>query len=524
MYLNPGNGGFKESLNSEIYVDKTGLIGYTNRRLKTRQKFLCVSRPRRFGKSMAADMLAAYYDRTCDSAELFKGLEISKDASFSEHLNKYDVIFINMQEFLSRSLNIDDLINRLTARVVKDLKRVYGEFVDPASEDDLSYALMDVYAETGTGFIFIIDEWDCIFREKREDKKAQNKYLDFLRNLLKDRQYISLAYMTGILPIKKYGTHSALNMFEEISMTDPGRCAEYMGFTADEVRALCDKYDMDYSETQRWYDGYLLKGAGHIYNPKSIVDAMQNGNFRNYWTRTETYEALKVYIDLDFDGLRSEIVSMLAGARYGINTMRFTNDMTTFENKDDVLTLLIHLGYLGYDSEKKEAFIPNEEIGQEFVNAMTASKWEPVINSLKNSDKMLDALLAGDSKTVADGIESVHSENTSILTYNDENSLSCVISLAFYSARNSYIMVREMPTGKGFADIVFIPRKNINKPAIVAELKWDKTAEGAIAQINERNYCDSLKAYAGDVILAGINYDKTTKEHSCIIEKTEKGQ
>ena len=370
IYLNPGNERFQESINSEIFVDKTGLIDYTNKRVKTEQKYLCISRPRRFGKSMAAHMLCAYYDRSCDSRTMFEGLEIASAPSFEKHLNKYDVIFINMQEFLSESGNINELLNLLSARVIRDLKREYPGYLD-SDEKNLIFALMDIYSYTKSGFVFIIDEWDCIFRENRNDKDAQNKYLDFLRNLLKDKVYVSLAYMTGIFPIKKQGTHSSLDMFDEVTMTNALCTDRFMGFTESEVKVLCNKYGMDFYETQCWYNGYILEEAGHIFAPESIIEAMLSKKFKSYRTHTATYEVLKGYLDLAFDGLKKEIVSMLAGGRYKVNTLRFSNDMTTFANKDDVFTLLIHLGYLGYDSVSKECFIPNEEIRQEYVNAMT---------------------------------------------------------------------------------------------------------------------------------------------------------
>ena len=517
IYLNPGNDGFRESVNSKIYVDKTGLIEYTNERIGTRQKFLCVSRPRRFGKSMAAEMLVAYYDRCCDSKKLFDKYEISKAVDYEKHLNKYDVIFINIQEFLSDSESIEEMLSMMQVNLIEDLQEKYSDIVK-TDETQLIRALRKIYMKTGIGFVFVIDEWDCVFREKRNDKEAQNKYLDFLRNLLKDKTYVGLAYMTGILPIKKYGTHSALNMFEEISMTDARGADRFMGFTEAEVRALCDEHSMDFSETQRWYDGYVLEDVGHVYNPKSVVEAMLYKKFNNYWTQTETYEALKIYIDMDYDGLRAEITDMLGGSRFRVNTTRFTNDMTTFSDKDDVLTLLIHLGYIAYDSVNKEAFIPNEEIRQEFVNAMTDPKWSAVIDAVKRSDALLEALLNGDAEAVAAGVDKVHEESTSVLTYNNENSLSCVVNLAFYSARESYKLVRELPAGKGFADIAFIPLKNVDKPAIVIELKWDESADGAINQIKERNYCASLADYSGKVILAGISYDKSSKKHECKIE------
>ena len=254
-YLNPGNEKFQEAINSTIYVDKTSLIGYTNAVLHTKQKYICVSRPRRFGKSMAADMLTAYYSRGCDSEELFAGLAISKDEQFETYRNRYDTIFLNMQEFLSRSGNVSEVIERVKKRIIRELKMQYPEVV-LFDEDDLAECMQDVYGVSKCPFVIIIDEWDCVFREYKDDKTAQEKYLDFLRDILKDKAHIYLVYMTGILPIKKYGTHSALNMFNEFSMTNAGPLAEYVGFTEDEVSDLCEKYHMDMSEVKEWYDGW----------------------------------------------------------------------------------------------------------------------------------------------------------------------------------------------------------------------------------------------------------------------------
>ena len=245
LYLNPGNEGFFESVSSQIYVDKTELIQYTNQVFRTKQKFLCVSRPRRFGKSMAAEMLAAYYQRNCDSQKLFANMNIAKDPSFPVHLNRYNTIFLNMQDFFSRTHNIDRMCELFSKYVLRDLLREYPD-LDYLDQTDLIDVLQEIYREYKIPFVFIIDEWDCIFRENKNDMEAQKKYLDFLRNLLKDRNYVGLTYMTGILPIKKYGSHSALNMFDEFSMTNPGALAEYVGFTENEVKTLCKQFDMSF--------------------------------------------------------------------------------------------------------------------------------------------------------------------------------------------------------------------------------------------------------------------------------------
>ncbi len=289
---------------------------------------------------------------------------------------------------------------------------------------------MDIYAETGRQFVFLVDEWDCVMRERQESEALQKQYLDFLRLLLKDQPYVALAYMTGILPVKKYGEHSALNMFTEYSMTDQKALEEYTGFTEDEVRELCVRFDMDFGETSSWYDGYMFEEFRHIYNPKSVVESMLYHKFSNYWTSTEVYDALKIYMDMDFDGLRSDIVHMLGGGRVAINTRSFKNDMRTFETKDDVLTLLVHLGYLAYDSGNREAFIPNKEIVEEFENAMSVGGWPEVMRVLKASEKLLEDTLDGNAENVADALDRAHTEVSSILTYNDENSQSLADALS----------------------------------------------------------------------------------------------
>ena len=518
VYLNPGNEKFAKAVQSEIYVDKTGLIEYTNQVINTVQRYVCVSRPRRFGKSMTADMLTAYYGKECDSRELFSGLKISQNAVFAQHLNQYPTIFLNMQEFLSRSKEIGQVIDRVRRMLLRELKNSYPD-VDYFDDTDLVESLQDIYAATKQSFVIIIDEWDCVFREYQQDKKAQEEYLDFLRDFLKDKVYVALAYLTGILPIKKYGTHSALNMFDEFTMLDPGPLAEYVGFTEQEVEELCGRYQMDLAEIKNWYDGYSFPGESSVYSPRSVVNAMRFRKIGNYWNQTETFEALQWYIDLNFDGLRDDVLQMMAGKKIPVNTGSFTNDMTTFRTEDDVLTLLIHLGYLAYDDKTKTVKIPNSEIRAEYVNTVSVSDWGSVSKALKDSADTLNAIWQGREEQVSKAIEQAHFE-TSHIQYNDENALSYTISLALYAARNFYTIHRELAGGKGFADLVFIPKKQFaEKPALVVELKWDKSAEGAIKQIKDKKYFESLEEYQDNLLLIGINYDKKTKEHVCKIEK-----
>lgn len=525
-YLNPGNKGFLESLRSKIYVDKTLLIERTNALVNTRQKFLCVSRPRRFGKSMAADMLSAYYGCGEDASALFANLKMASAETYEEYRNKYDVVKINMQEFLSSTHTVDEMLEMLKKYISFDLFERYKGIVRFREEKNFIQVMKDVFSKTNRPFVILIDEWDCLFREYAHDTDAQKIYLDFLRAWLKDQDYVALAYMTGILPIKKYGTHSALNMFTESSMADPGDLAEYFGFTEDEVRNLCEEYEMDFDEARAWYDGYDLvthhvQGDTHyaMYSPKSVVEAMLRRHYGPYWNQTETYEALKVYIQMNLDGMKDAVVRMLAGEAAPVDITGFANDMITMNSSYDVFTLLIHLGYLNYDGNTRCVCIPNKEVGEVYTTSIKRiDGWNEVAQSVENSRRLLQSLWDMDAAAVAKGIDQAHDE-ISILQYNDENSLSCTITLAFYFAREYYTIVREMPSGKGFADLCLIPRPmHRDKPAAVIELKKDKDARGAIAQIRQKDYGKALGDYKGNLLLVGINYDKD-KKHSCVIEK-----
>ena len=516
IYLNSENVDFQEVLNSKIYVDKSELIQYTNSVLRTTQKYICVSRPRRFGKSMAANMLTAYYSRGCDSRELFQGLKIATHPDFEKHLNQYNVIHLNMRDYLTESENMKQLIQFVEDDLLDELQQEFSDLRMPRRKT-LVKVLEQAFAQYKIPFVFIIDEWDCIFRVHKSDAASQKDYLDFLRNLLKDKSYIALAYMTGILPIKKYGEHSAINVFYEYSMTDASPIEEFTGFTEQEVRQLCEQYNMPFSETKKWYDGYCVDGVS-IYNPKSVVEAMLRGKFSNYWTQTETYEALKIYIQSNEFGVQDVILKLLAGEKGKIDTTTFSNDMVTFATKDDVLTLLVHLGYLTYNAETKEIWIPNDEVMEQFISTVKVMGWGSVVTALETSEKLLQATLSGDEQTVVELIEQAHQANASILKYNDENALSCVISLAYYSAQKNYTLHREIPAGKGFADIVFEPNRNCNLPAMIVELKWGHSAEEAIEQIKKKDYLDCLQNYHGEILLVGVNYDKE-KHHTCKIER-----
>jgi len=520
VYLNPGNKSFQESVEKTIYVDKSLLIDKIWKNAKQKNKYICISRPRRFGKSTDAGMLTAYFSRDCDSHRLFDGLKIADCAGYEDNLNQYNVIHLNMQNFLSNTESVREMLSYLSRCVTRDILYAYPG-IDYLDTTRLPDVLNDVFAQTGETFIFVIDEWDCIFREYKENKKGQRAYLDFIRLLLKDRAYVELAYMTGILPVKKYGTHSALNMFDEISMIDCKDYSEFMGFTDAEVKSLCEKFNADYSKMKKWYDGYHMRDGISTYSPRSVTASINNHDFSNYWSQTETYEALKVYLDLNYDGLKDTVVGLLAGNSMPVKTRPFQNDMSSFSSKDDVLTLLIHLGYLGYRCETAEIYIPNSEVRDTFLDSVENSDWGSVTKLFDHSKALLEATWEMNEEKVAAFLENSHYE-TSILQYNDENALAYTVNLAYIAAGEFYTVIRELPAGKGYADIAFVPKTD--KPAMLIELKYDKTAETAITQIKERKYPRGLENYLDNLLLVAVNYDRNTKKHECIIQKYSEWQ
>ncbi len=534
-YINIGNAGFKRILNSE-YIDKSGLIPIVNKTLFTEQSFSCVTRCRRFGKSMAAKMLCAYYDRSVDSRHLFDGLEAEKDPSFEEHLNKYPVIYLDMTEFVTR-YHDDDIVGTIDAALKADVHETYPD-IEVRDNDDLMDSLIRIAEKTGDTFVFIIDEWDAICREFRPGTQAMDRYVNWLRRMFKGvnaSRVFAGVYMTGILPIKKYKTESALNNFIEYSMVTPRKMARYFGFTKDETRALAQRHGMDFDELEKWYDGYQIGAEMSMFNPNSVMQALYSDWCESYWGKTGAYDAVVNYIKMNFDGLKDDVINLLAGGRVKVNTLKFQNDMSIIESRDDALTVLIHLGYLSYDRRSQECYVPNKEVAIELTNAVEDTGWTNVIKALQRSERLLKSTLNGDEEAVARGVDAAHDENTSILSYNDENSLACVLCIAYYYAGNDYVMHRELATGKGFADLVLIPRKNVDSPAIIIELKCDKNVDSAIDQIKRKQYPDKvaqylnlpsteesashLSSFTSHLLLVGINYDRKSKMHTCRIEK-----
>ena len=528
LFVNPDNSAFQAALNARIYVDKTELIQYTNSILESTEAFICNSRPRRFGKSITADMLTAYYSKGCNSEQMFSNLQIGQDKNWMEYMNQYDVIHFDVQWCMEPAGGPEKVVGFITKNILAELHEIYSEYL-PEEIASLPEALSLINASTKRKFVIIIDEWDVLIRDEGANQKIQEEYITFLRGMFKGTmptRYIALAYLTGILPIKKIQTQSALNNFNEFTMLDARGFAKYIGFTEEEVKALCQQYNRDFDKVKHWYDGYLLEEY-QAYNPKAVVEVLLWNKYQSYWSKTGTYDAIVPLINMDFDGLKNAIIAMLSGAQVEVEVSCFQNDTINFMNKDDVLTYLIHLGYLGYDQKTQKAFIPNEEIRQELTAATRRTQWDEMITFQRESAELLDATLDRESEIVAETIEKIHKEYASTIKYNDENSLSSVLTIAYLSSMKYYFKpMRELPTGRGFADFVYLPKPEYvaEYPALLVELKWNKNVITAIQQIKDRQYPETLEKYTGDILLVGINYDKKSKKYECVIERYHKAQ
>ena len=519
IYLNPGNEGFRKIVSRDIYVDKTKMIRVTNAFIDKGNSYVCVSRPRRFGKTFAGNMLAAYYSKGCESGELFGRFQIAADPGFAEKLNKFNVIKIDMN---SEYQNADD-----KETMLQDLKEeIREEFVEAFPDvsfrerDNLAKCILRVYAEKKETFIFLLDEYDILVREQVSDRLLK-EYLAFLNGLFKSdtlRPAISLAYLTGILPVVRDKVQSKLNNFKEYTILEAGPLAEFVGFTAQETEQLCQMHGIDFGECRRWYDGYRLNGY-EIYNPESVVSAVEKKAFGGYWSLTSSYEAISDRIRENFFGTKEDVIRMLAGEAVDVNTRSYLNTMSDFTTKDDVFGYLIHLGYLAYDRESGTCRIPNKEVREEWELALNKVPEEYAVTSqiIRDSKRLLASTWAGDAEAVARALDVSHIHVTSNRSYNNEDALQSAICLAYIYATNMYTIVREMTTGKGFADVVFLPEDRKN-PAMIVELKRNKCAEGALEQIREKRYFDSLRLYRGKLLFVGINYDEKTKTHACRIE------
>lgn len=519
-FLNKGNKKFADFSKTKYFVDKTALINKLLEKDEA-EKFICNSRARRFGKSVTADMLVAYFSKGVDSKALFEPLICTKNELFAANMNRYDTIFVDIQaQFVAAKKKNQEPNKYIDTILVRELRAEYPEIV--LEDDVLKDAMINIYDATGGQFVVIFDEWDYPIRELDEECEERKNYIEFLRGLFKNsdaKEYIRLAYLTGIMPIVRTRGQSAVNNFMEYTMLNPMDLAQDIGFTEGEVQSLCEKFNINFNQMTEWYNGYNLNGIA-MYNPLSVVRALSANRFQQYWTTTGTYGDIDDLINKNFDGLREDIIKMLSGNKIPISVSNGKNDLQSFKNKSEVITALIHLGYFAYDADAKEAYVPNKEIQEVFYQYMENSEHDNLSQFMKVSEAILCAIMEGNAEQTAKQIQNIHNDFVSSIEYNDENSLSCTIMIALISAFTYYHKpIREFPCGKGFADIVYLPLPNHpNRPVIVVELKWNKSAEAAISQIRKKQYPESLKDYSGEILLVGIDYDKKTKKHTCEIE------
>ena len=545
-YLNPGSYGFAGICASE-YVDKTGLICVLNKLLNTKHGLLLVSRPRRFGKSYAAAMLCAYYGYGSDSRELFRGRAIERMDPSLPNFGEYDILYIDMSRFkadaLQKQKELDrkakkkgespeqlDWIDFLEKEITADLRRAYGR-------KGISYnfftTLENMVEKTGRKFLWICDEWDLFYREEISDPKAAGNYLELLRSLFKtsdgytDKVFAG-AYLTGIMPMKKMKGESAVSSFDNYTMLEPGELAPYTGFTTQEVMDLCDRHGISFEKMSEWYDGYhfLRNDAGFahnpdpvtIFNPRSVMESVRLRAFDSYWTQTASYEKLKLQIELNIDGLRDQILQLAGGGSVVIDGTRFDNDLTCLNNTNEVLTALVHLGYLSYDAGTKTVHIPNKELRTEFFSTLADSSHLETARMIRIADNLLEATWNREEEKVAEALSMAHRMTGDTRHYNSEARLSETVRLAYYTAADHYMAIRELAGGEGFIDLAFIPKKGIGKPLLIVELKWDKPVETALDQIKNRHYPEDLGRFGGEILLVGITYRVKGKKHICKIE------
>ena len=534
---------FKES---EIFVDKTEFIEKMSSKINTQNRFIAITRPRRFGKTVTAHMLSAYYSKGYAGQNIFDKLEIANKPSFVEHLNKYNVINIDMNsvdgrfDVYSRNKQkiegVNDLVDYFEYLIINELKSS-NEFSDTLVKHQIQNiglleAIMAITQDLNIKFVFIMDEWDLVYREYRNDEYLQKKFIKLLKNLFKSddgQKCFALAYLTGILPIKKYNSQSALNVFKEYNMLRPVPYEEYFGFTEEEIAEIVKlpQCKISHKELKEWYEGYKLNGKD-IYNPNSVVSSISDGICQSYWSGTSSNEEVVNLINMNFDGIKDDIIHLIEGSTIQFSCTTFQNDMVSIKTKDDIFSLLVCLGYLGCvddGGDYRLAYVPNKEIRTALSSIVKSQPWFNSIPIIERSQSLFEAITTLDANKAAEIITEIHnSPNVSLLTYNREESMVfCLISGLMWQTEREYEVFRELQSGKGSADLIYVPKRNIHLPILLIEFKYGKSAEEAMNQIKEkeyfRRYIDG--DYPNDVLLIGINYNPKTKNHQCLIEKLD---
>ncbi len=523
IYVNPSEALLKRAVNSRIYVDKSMILHELNQVLNTEDSFVCVARPRRFGKSMAGNMIAAYYGKKANSRPILEKLKIAQTSDFETYLNAFNVIHIDVNGIYSNSSRNEDIVPLFTERVRDELMEAFPN-CGIKDCDTMERCIERIFSKTGEQFVIILDEYDVLVREQVK-ASIFAPYLAFLNGMFKNANLVpafALVYLTGVLPIVRDKIQSKLNLFTEYTMTDAKLLTEFVGFTEEETQALCEQYNMDFEDCRRWYDGYHINyhdTSFDLYNPKSVVQAMMDKKYGNYWTKTGSYDAIKIYISMNFEGIKDDVKAMIAGEHIDVDVDFYLNTMTDFHSKDDVFSYLIHLGYLAYDSVAKQCYIPNHEIRSEWIIAVANdADYAEAIRIVNNSKILLDKTVEGDAQAVAEALSAAHEQLMSRQRYNHEAGLQSAIRFAYFYATSRYTIISELPAGKGYADVVFIPYVP-NVPAMIVELKRNQTTGAALQQIETKQYFNVMDKYQGDLLLVAVNYDEKTNAHTCEIRR-----
>lgn len=523
---------YKNETEKLYFVDKSLLLAELFPLVKEGSSYVCITRPRRFGKTVMANMLTAFFSRACDSKELFQSLKISTQKGYEGYQNQYAVISISFNDVAGECESYTQYIKRIEKKLIKDLKRAYPEVLFE-EEESVVDILADIYAENESAkFIFILDEWDYIFHQDFATDQDKKRYLTFLRSLLKDRPYVQFAYMTGILPIAKYSSGSELNMFAEYTMAAEERFSEYFGFTESEVDELFKRYEQKNKDSLKltrdgirmWYDGYHTQAGERLYNPRSVVMALSNNNLGNYWTSSGPYDEIYYYIANDVDEVRDDLARMAAGESIPVKIREYAATAQQLKTKEEIFSAMVVYGFLSY--EKGNVFIPNKELMDKFTEMLQK---EPslryVYNLAKESSRMLQATLNKDTQTMEQILEKAHNTEVPLLNYNNETDLTAVVNLVYLAARDRYRVEREDKAGIGYVDFIFYPEIDRSAAGIILELKVNHSPEEAIRQIKEKKYALKFQGktgekphYTGKILAVGIGYDKVSKMHRCKVE------
>lgn len=531
MFLNSQvpYGRYKEMVIDTYFVDKSLLLQELMPFLEKQNRFFCITRPRRFGKSVMANMVGAFFEKSVDSSALFHSLAIAGTEGYQEHLNKHNVIYIDFSRVPEECVTYQDYISRISTGIKEDLAEGYPE-IKIKKENALWDIFTYIYQKTGDKFIFIMDEWDAVFHMSFINKDVEKKYLLFLKTLLKDQLYVELAYMTGVLPIAKYSSGSELNMFNEYDMATKTKFSEYFGFLDEEVDDLFRIYEektkkptISREDLRIWYNGYHTKAGDRIYNPRSVVCALADNQISNYWTSSGPYDEIFYYIRNNIEDVRDDLALMVSGEHIRVKLVGYAATSTELRTRSEIYSAMVVYGLLTY--EEGEVFIPNKELMDQFNELLLSNNSLGYVHSLaKESERMLAATLSGDTKTMSEILEYAHNTESPILSYNNEIELSAVVNLVYLAARDMYQVEREDKAGKGYVDFIFYPVRT-NAEAIILELKVEGTPEDAIQQIEDKKYMLRFKGrlgekqkYTGRILLVGISYDKKTKKHTCKVK------